>query len=95
MARMVKCIKLGSELPGLSEPPMPGEVGRLVYEQVSAEAWKMFQEHFKMVINEYRIDLMDPRADTMFQQQVEEFFFKGSEPLKPEGYVPPEEETQD
>jgi Fe-S cluster biosynthesis and repair protein YggX len=73
---MVKCIKLGQELPGLSRPPVPGELGRRIYEQVSEDAWKMFKEHFKMIINEYRLDLMSKEADEIFNRQVEEYFFK-------------------
>ena len=87
--RMVKCIKLGQELPGLKSPPSPTELGKKVYENVSEQAWKEFLEHFKMVINEYRLDLTSPMADTIFEQKMEEYFF--SDEIKmPEGYVPPE-----
>ena len=86
--RMVKCIKLGEELPGLSAPPSPTELGKKVYENVSEEAWKEFLEHFKMVINEYRLDLTSPMADQIFEQKMQEYFF-GDEVVMPEGYVPP------
>ena len=39
--RMVKCVKLGRELPGLSEPPFDNELGQRIYEKVSADAWRM------------------------------------------------------
>lgn len=86
--RMVKCIKLGVELPGLERPPIPGELGKRIYENVSQEAWKMFKEHFKMIINEYRLDLMSPQADEIFNKQVEEYFF-GKGAAQPKDYVPP------
>lgn len=86
--RMVKCIKLGDELPGLSGPPSPTELGKKVYENVSEQAWKEFLEHFKMVINEYRLDLTSPMADQIFEQKMQEYFF-GEEVIMPEGYVPP------
>ena len=89
MARVVKCIKLGQELEGLDRPPMPGEMGQRVFENVSKEGWRLFQEHFKMVINEYHLDLMDPKADVVFKQQVEDFFFKKGPVKSPEGFVPP------
>ncbi len=60
---------------GLSQAPVPGELGKRIYENVSEEAWKLFKEHFKMVINEERLDLMSPKADEVFNQQVEEFLF--------------------
>lgn len=86
--RMVKCIKLGQELPGLKSPPSPSELGKKVYENVSEQAWKEFLEHFKMVINEYRLDLTSPLADQVFEQKMEEYFFS-DEVKMPEGYVPP------
>ena len=89
--RMVKCIKLGQELPGLKSPPSPTELGKKVYENVSEQAWKEFLEHFKMVINEYRLDLTSPMADQVFEQKMEEFFF-ADEIKMPEGYVPPAKE---
>jgi Fe-S cluster biosynthesis and repair protein YggX len=87
--RIVKCIKSGRELPGLKSPPMPSDLGRKIYENVSQQAWNEFVEYFKMVINEYRLDLTSPMADQIFQQKAEEYFFSGSAKM-PEGYVPPE-----
>lgn len=88
--RMVKCIKLGQELPGLDSPPTPTELGKKVYENVSKQAWDEFVEYFKMVINEYRLDLTNPMADQIFEQKMNEYFFKDN-PQMPEGYIPPQE----
>lgn len=87
--RVVKCIKLGKVLPGLKAPPIPTELGRKVYENVSEQAWKEFMEFFKMIVNEYRLDLTSPQADAIFEQKVEEYFFSDTAKM-PEGYVPPE-----
>ena len=87
--RMVKCIKLGQELPGLDSPPTPSELGKKVYENVSKQAWDEFVEYFKMVINEYRLDLTSPMADQIFEQKMNEYFFSDN-PQMPEGYVPPQ-----
>ncbi len=88
MPRMVQCLKLNLELEGLDKQPIPGELGKKVFENISKQAWKMFEEHFKMVMNEYRLNLMDPRTDEIFKQQVEQFLFSGMA-TKPEGYVEP------
>ena len=87
--RIVKCIKLGQELPGLAAPPVPTDLGKKVYENVSQEAWNEFLEYFKMVINEYRLDLTSPMADQIFEQKIEEYFFSNN-PRMPEGYIPPQ-----
>ena len=88
MARMVKCVKFGREMPGLDEPPWAGALGHRIYENVSEEAWKMWLEHLKMIINEYRLYPADPEAQKIIEGQMEEFFF-GEGAALPPGYVPP------
>lgn len=88
--RLVNCIKLKKELPGLSSPPIPGELGQQVYDNVSKEAFNMFLEHFKMVVNEYRLDLSSPATDRIFEDQMREFFF-GEGGKLPDEFVPPAE----
>ena len=86
--RTVHCVKLKEELPALDAPPIPGPVGKKVYEQVSAQAWKMFEDHFIMVTNEYRLDLMDDKTNQIFFDQIDSFLFKDNA-RPPEGYVAP------
>lgn len=86
MPRTVHCVKLNADLEGLERAPIPGELGKKVYENVSKQAWKMFEDHFKMVMNEYRLNLMDPRTDEIFKQQVTEFLFSGTA-ASPEGFT--------
>jgi Fe-S cluster biosynthesis and repair protein YggX len=89
MTRMVKCAKLGEELPGLTFVPIKGELGRRIYEGISEQAWKMWLRHSTMIINEYRLNPAEPEAQAVLRQQMEEFFFgSGGEP--PEGFTPPE-----
>ncbi|HLA75578.1 MAG TPA: oxidative damage protection protein [Gammaproteobacteria bacterium] len=87
MTRMVHCIKLDKEAEGLNIPPYPGELGQRIYQSVSAEAWKMWLNHQTMLINEYRLALMDPKARAFLQTEMEKFFF-GTGSATPEGYVP-------
>ena len=92
--RIVHCVKLNKDLPGLDRPPAPGEIGQKVYDNVSKEAFKMFLEHFKMIINEYRLDLTSPATDKVFEEQMNEFFF--GEGIKlPDEYVPPGEDKKE
>ena len=86
--RIVYCIKLKQELPGLEYPPMPGDLGRKIYENVSQKAWEEFIEFFKMVINEYRLDLTNPISDQIFEQKASEYFF-GENISMPDGFIPP------
>lgn len=85
--RTVKCIKYGEELPGLNSPPTPTELGKKVYENVSNQAWNDFLEYFKMVVNEYRLDLTSPMADQIFEQKINEYFFTGNYAM-PDDFTP-------
>ena len=87
MARMVKCVKLGKELPGLDWQPYPGELGKKIYENVSDQAFKMWLDQAKLIINEYRLNLADPNAQKMLYEQAEKFFFGEGSQLPPD-YVP-------
>ena len=62
MPRMVKCIKLGKELEGLQYPPVPGELGKKIWRQVSKEAWQNWQQLQTMMVNEYQLNLSDPEV---------------------------------
>ena len=87
--RIVKCVKLGREMPGLDRPPWKGELGKRIYENVSKEAWCMWVDHSKMLLNEYRLNPLDPNAQKIMEEQMEQFFF-GEGAKLPEGYVAPE-----
>ncbi len=88
MARMVKCIKLGVEAEGLDFPPIPGELGKKIWESVSKEAWQQWLRHQTMLINENRLNMMDPKARKYLTEQMERHFF-GSGADTASGYVPP------
>jgi Fe-S cluster biosynthesis and repair protein YggX len=87
MARMIKCVKLQREAEGLDFPPYPGELGKRLWEGVSKEAWKQWLEHQKMLVNENRLNLSDPRARKYLEEQMLKHFF-GEGADQAQGYVP-------
>ena len=86
---MVRCVKLQKDLPGLDEPPWPGELGQRVYEHVSAEAWQLWEERMTMILNEYRLMPWQKEAQKIVAKAMDEFFFGEGSALPPE-YVPPQ-----
>ena len=88
--RMVRCVKFQKELPGLDAPPWPGEIGQRIYENISAEAWKMWEERMKMILNEYRLMPWQKEAQELVRKHMEDFFF-GEGAALPPGYVPQQE----
>ena len=85
---MVNCVKLGREAEGLAYSPYPGPLGQRIYDNVSQEAWKLWLEHQKMLVNENRLSLADKKARDYLAQQMEQHFF-GTGADRAEGYVPP------
>ena len=88
MARTVNCVKLGMEAEGLDFPPYPGELGEKIYENVSKDGWQMWLRQQTMLINEYRLSGIDPKAREFLEQEMEKFLFgEGSAP--PPDFVDP------
>jgi Fe-S cluster biosynthesis and repair protein YggX len=81
--RTVFCVKLQRELPGLDTPPWPGALGQRIYEHVSEEAWEMWVERMKMILNEYRLLPFQKEAQQLIAKQMEEFFFGADAALPP------------
>jgi Fe-S cluster biosynthesis and repair protein YggX len=88
MTRMVQCAKLKREAEGLERQPYPGELGKRIFENVSKQAWQDWLRQQTMLINEYRLSPMDPKARTFLQEQMEKFFFGEGADLPPD-YKPP------
>ena len=87
MPRMVTCVKLGKELPAIPYKPFDNELGQRIYDGVSAEAWRMWIEHSKMIVNEYRVDLASAAGQRLMLEQAEKYFFGDGAQLPPD-FVP-------
>jgi Fe-S cluster biosynthesis and repair protein YggX len=75
MARTVQCVKLGREAEGLERPPIKGEIGQRIFDNVSKDAWRSWLEHSKMLINEYRLDLTSEQGQKIWYTEMEKYFF--------------------
>jgi Fe-S cluster biosynthesis and repair protein YggX len=85
--RTVFCAKLQKQLPGLDAPPWPGELGKRIFDTVSVDAWRMWEERMKMILNEYRLMPFQKEAQELVAKHMEEFFFGESAALPP-GFMP-------
>ncbi len=87
MSRQVTCMKLNEEAEGLDIPPFPGALGEKIFNHISKQAWNMWLSHQTMLINEYRLNLLDPKARQFLREEMEKYFFgEGSE--TPAGFTP-------
>lgn len=81
-------MKFQREMEGLDEVPFEGHpLGQKIFENVSKDAWKMWVEHMKMLMNEYRLNLGTKEAQEFLLQQMDNYFF-GPGTALPENYVP-------
>ncbi len=87
MPRLVKCIKLGQELPGMVYKPFKNELGQRIYDNVSQQAWMMWLEYSTRIVNEFRLDPSSAEGQKLLLEQAEQFFFV-SGGQNPPDYVP-------
>lgn len=86
MSRKVNCVKMGEELDGLDFMPFPGELGQKVFDNVSKEAWKQWLGQQTILINEYRLSSLDPKARTFLLEEMQKFLFDDQDIDMPEEF---------
>jgi len=89
MSRTIYCTYLQRDAEGLERVPYPGELGQRIYASISREAWQLWLRHQTMLMNEYRLTPIDPKARKFLVEEMEKFLFGGGS-QKPEGFVAPE-----
>ena len=67
----VRCGRAGA--PRLPRPPLPGAAGREVQARVCADCWGEWTRAEVMVINELRLNFMDPASQPILDRQMREF----------------------
>ena len=83
------CKKLNKECEALDYLPYPGELGKRIQENISKEGWEQWVGHQTMLMNEYRLTPVDPKARKFLEEEMEKFFFgEGSE--VPKEFVNPD-----
>ncbi len=88
MSRTVYCEYLKRDAEGLDFQLYPGELGTKIFNSISKEAWAEWQSKQTMLINEKRLNLMDPEARKYLEAQMQAFLFEGKD-IDIEGYTPP------
>lgn len=92
MSRTIHCAKLGIDAEGLDFAPWPGPLGQRIYAEISKPAWQQWLAHQTMLLNEYRLSPLDPKARQFLSTEMEKFLF-GGDVKQPEGYVAPSTES--
>lgn len=86
MAGTVQCARCGRpDAPALPRPPLPGKTGQEIRQKVCADCWNEWQKMEVMVINELRLNFMDPASQATLEQHMRQFLFPGSVQIGSEG----------
>ncbi len=88
MTRTVQCVLLQREAPGLKMQPYPGELGLRIFENVSSEAWQQWMSRQTLLINEYRINPLDPKSRKFIEDEMVSFLFGGNSSPPPDFIAP-------
>jgi Fe-S cluster biosynthesis and repair protein YggX len=89
MARTIYCTFTKQEAQGLDRIPYPGALGQRIYENIGKEAWAQWLRHQTMLMNEYRLSPIEPKARKFLVEEMEKFLF-GDGSQAPEGFVSPD-----
>ena len=90
MPRTIFCTYLQREAESVVLPYLVlAELGQRIYANISKDAWQQWLRHQTMLMNEYRLTPIDPKARKFLVEEMEKFLFAGGS-QKPEGYVAPE-----
>jgi len=92
MARTVYCVYLNKEADGLDFQLYPGDLGKRIFDNISKEAWGLWQKKQTMLINEKKLNMMNVDDRKFLEEQMTSFLFEGKE-VEIEGFVP--EKDQD
>ena len=76
MSEKIFCQKLQELLPALEEAPFPTALGEKIHQNISAQAWQQWLNHQTMLINEYRLNLLDKSAKVFLQEAMQKFLFE-------------------
>ena len=73
MSEPVDCRRCGRKHQGLSHAPHPGELGRQIQLHVCVDCWNEWREMEVRVINELRLNFIDPESQEVLAKHLAEF----------------------
>jgi Fe-S cluster biosynthesis and repair protein YggX len=77
--RLVNCVKLHAELPGLAAPPFAGALGERIFEHVSQQAYALWPQQATILMNHHGLTMANPEHRRFLMKQMEAFFFDDTE----------------
>lgn len=73
MSETVACVRCARQAAAIGGSAYPGALGAEIQTKVCADCWAEWQRAEVMVINELRLNFMDPTAQEVLERQMREF----------------------
>ena len=89
MSRTIFCTFLQRDAEGQDFQLYPGDLGKRIYNDISKEAWQKWMAKQTMLINEKKLNMMNPEDRTGLEKEMINFLFAGNDG-NIEGYTPRE-----
>jgi len=70
---LITCSRCGQQIEAMDPPPLPTALGREVGQRVCRACWQEWLRAQVMLINEYRLNLVDPQARRVLEEQMRAF----------------------
>jgi len=77
-AKVVECARCNRQAPAATGVFYGGELGELISNRVCKDCWAEWQQAEVMVINELKLNFMDPKSQDVLAQQLREFLMLDS-----------------
>lgn len=92
MTDLIFCKRLKKDAAPLLKPPFPGALGKEIFENISKQAWSEWVTHQTMLINEYRLSMIEAKSRQFLKEEMNKFLF-GEGTDKPAGFTPLEKDN--
>jgi len=90
MSRTIFCTYLKQDAEGQDFQLYPGELGKRIFQEISKPAWQQWMTKQTMLINEQKLNMMNPEHRKIIEQEMVSFLFEGKD-VQIDGYTPPEQ----
>ncbi|MDG6897276.1 oxidative damage protection protein [Actinobacillus delphinicola] len=87
MARTIHCVYLNKEAEGLDFQLYPGDLGKRIFDNISKQAWSEWLKKQTMLVNEKKLNMMNPEHRALLEKEMVNFLFEGKD-VHIEGYTP-------
>lgn len=77
MGDTLNCTRCLRDAPRLPAPPYPGALGEEIADKICVDCWAEWQHAEVMVINELRLNFMDPKSQRILADHMRDFLGLG------------------